>query len=102
MAERRAYCVADGFTQILNASLNSSHGSPTANAVIECIEFTKDIGDSVSIDLGYEDDHGVVFRGFIKNIERATPEDKYIVTCYDNSIRLLDFFIASCLLRITE
>ena len=95
MAERRIYCAADGFTQILTATVNSSHGSPTTNAIIECVEFTKDIGDPVSLDMGYEDDHGIIFSGYVKNIERATPEDKYIITCYDTSIRLSDFFIAS-------
>jgi hypothetical protein len=85
MAERRVYYSIDGFTQVINATVNSSHGSPTTNAVIECIEFTKDIGDPVTIDLGYEDDHGIVFKGF----------NKYIVTCYDTSIRLSDFFIVS-------
>jgi len=95
MAERRIYCVADGFNQILSVNISSSHGSPMTNATIECIEFTKDIGDVVTIDIGYEDDHGIAFSGFVKNVERATPEDKYIVTCYDNAVRLSDFFIAS-------
>jgi len=95
MAERRVYCSIDGFENILGVSISSSHGSPMTNAMIECETFTKDIGDPVSIDLGFVDDHGGIFNGFIKNIERITPEDKYAVTCYDNSVRLTDYFIAS-------
>jgi hypothetical protein len=89
------YFVADGLTNILNITVNTSHSSPMANAVIECVELTKDIGDPLSIDMGYPTDHGMVFDGYIKQIEHVVPDNKYIVTCYDNAVRLSDYFIAS-------
>ncbi len=89
------YASITGCTQsnILNITVNESHGSATANAMFEVIDTTLDIGDYVEIDLGYTTDHGVVFAGYVKQIEHKIQENTYSITANDLLIRASDYFI---------
>ena len=89
------YASITGCTQsnILSITVNESHGSATANAVFEVIDTTLDIGDYVEINLGYTTDHGVVFAGYVKQIEHKIQENTYSITANDILIRASDYFI---------
>jgi hypothetical protein len=95
MAVKRLFCEADGLNTIYSCTVNQSHSSPTANAIIECDSVDKDLGDEVVIDLGYDDNHGVILTGYIKMIEHKVPDGRYTVTIFDKTVRLSDYFIAS-------
>jgi hypothetical protein len=90
----RLYASISGFTGIQSISLNQSHGSATDTAIITCGGLSKDIGDSISIDLGYTTDHAVLFTGYIKSIERSIPNNTYNVTANDMMIRAIDYYVA--------
>jgi hypothetical protein len=62
---------------------------------VECISTTKSIGDSITIDMGYTDEHGEVFTGYIKSIDKKTPDGTFSITAHDTLVRAVDFFIAS-------
>lgn len=82
-------------SDIFSININESHSSSTTIANFNCYNTSLDIGDHISIDMGYEDDHGEVFTGYVKIIERKVPDNIYTVTAYDDMIRAIDFFVAS-------
>lgn len=82
-------------TGILRVTVQDSHASSTAQAVVECNASTLDIGDSITIVLGYTGDTGTVFTGYVKMIERKAPDGQYVITCQDAMTRAIDYFIAS-------
>lgn len=87
------YGTATNVTGLLSVNVNESHSATNTTATIECRGFSGTIGNSITIDLGYSSDHGVVFKGYVKSIERNVPEDTYMLTCSDYLIRAVDFFI---------
>jgi hypothetical protein len=92
---KKLYGTATGCTGLLNMTVQQSHGSSTATGIIKCHTTTRDIGDSVVIDLGYDTDHDTMFTGRVKMIQRDIPEDVYTLTCQDELIKAMDYFIVS-------
>lgn len=84
-----------GCSNILSVNINESHASSTAIATFSCINTNLDIGDEISVYLGYVGDYSTVFSGYVKLIERKVPDNIYTITAYDKMIRALDYFIAS-------
>lgn len=90
---RQLYCDIDGITRPLNVSISNAHGNATSLATIQCDSRTKDIGDRITIDLGFTDDHGKVFDGYIKTMARNVPEDTYTITAQDKIAQAVDYFV---------
>lgn len=82
-------------SNIISITYSDSHIAPTSTAVITAESTTLDIGDSVSVTLGYEGDTFLALTGFVKNIEHKEPERDYTITCSNVLARAIDFFIAS-------
>lgn len=80
---------------IFNVNVVSSHNSPISMATIECKSTSLEIGDSITIDMGYTDSHGTIFTGYVKQIVRQVQSDTYGISAYDVMVRSQDFFIAS-------
>ena len=89
------YADVTGVTNPINITVSESHNSATSTAVIECISHSLNIGDTITVDLGYTTNHGEVFSGYVKEIDRAVPSNTYIIVAHDVMIRAVDFFIAS-------
>src|SRR3990167_5475319 len=71
-------------------------GQPVVQADIVCTGLTAQIGDSCTIDLGEDADHGVVMTGgIVKKITQKRPGSDFDVTVYDILTRAVDHFIAS-------
>lgn len=77
----------------LSISVSSSHNSSTASAQIIAPSKSVNIGDNITIDLGYVGDYNRVFKGYVKNIVRQVPEDLYTIIAKDDLVRAIDFFI---------
>lgn len=86
------YASIPGFSNIHAITVSTQHQQSVATATIQCLSTTKDIGDEVNIDMGYEDDHGHIFKGYVKQIERMTPNGDYQITCHDVMSRAVDYF----------
>lgn len=86
------YASIPGMSTLSAITVATQHQQSVSTATIQCQSLTKDIGDEVNIDLGYEGDHGHVFKGFVKQIERSTPDGTYQVTCHDVMSRAVDYF----------
>lgn len=82
-------------TNLLSITVSDSHTSPTSTAQITAVNTTLQIGDSVTIVLGYVGDTFTAFTGFVKEIELKEPEMFYTISCANVMIRAVDFFIAS-------
>jgi hypothetical protein len=86
------YASIPGISTITAVNVSSQHQQSVATATIQCQSTTKDIGDEINIDLGYVGDHGHIFKGYVKQIERSTPEGTYQITCHDVLSRAVDYF----------
>jgi len=89
------YCSVTGTPKIMSVGINSSHSSPTTSAIIATNATSLDIGDAVTINMGYSDNHELMFSGYVKQIERNVPDSLYTITAADKMIRGVDFFVAA-------
>lgn len=95
MTSRILYSSVTGISNPIDISVSDSHESTTATAVITCENHSLDIGDQILVYLGYVGDNGLVFRGYVKQIEQSIRDDVYTITAHDVLIRGVDYFIAS-------
>lgn len=95
MAETFLKATATGCSNLLSISINQAHNSPSTTAIITCTNTTLEVGDAVSISIGYTDNLQGIFEGYVKISERTVPEDIYTITCNDKLIKACDYFIAS-------
>ena len=95
MSNTVLYGTVTGCTHVESVTINTGHDSAVTIALIECENTTAKIGDEITINLGYTDDHAVVFVGYIKQIEKKAPSNTYSITAHDTMSRAIDYFIAS-------
>lgn len=89
------YCTATGTTNILSASITQGHDNASASAMVECVSHTLTIGDAISIDMGTDSSHQVVFTGYVKGIEHGVAPNTWVINANDAMVRAIDYFIAS-------
>ena len=80
---------------IQSVSINESHSSPVTIATIECVDENTNIGEEVTIYLGYTNYYKQIFRGYIKQKEYKIPNNVYSLTLQDYMCRAVDYFIAA-------
>jgi hypothetical protein len=95
MPAKVLFYTATNCLKIRSITITNSHDTSTAIATIDCITTTLTLGDQVEVDMGYTDNHQVIFRGYVKQIDHRAPENVYTITCSDVMTRAMDFFIAS-------
>jgi hypothetical protein len=91
----KLYASVTNTTDVTSVTVSESHNSPSASLVINAINTTLDIGNAISVDLGYADNHEHIFSGWVKQIEKQVPDNTYVITCNDEMIKAVDYFIAS-------
>src|SRR5512139_1697549 len=84
-----------GCSNITSISIQDSHTAPTATALILAETCSLDIGDSITVVMGYVGDTFTAFTGFVKEIEVKEPEKYYTITAANVMIRAVDYFIAA-------
>lgn len=92
---RDLYKSVTNTTRPLSINITTGHSSATAVAQIEAESTSLSIGDSVSINMGFTDNHSLLFSGYVKSVERKIPEGTYTIVANDEMIRAIDYFIAS-------
>src|SRR3990170_7336428 len=90
---KELYCTATNISDIISVIVSTSHNASTATAQIITRNKTVNIGDNITIDMGYVGDFEKVFKGYVKNITRNVPNDIYTIVAKDDLVRALDFFI---------
>jgi hypothetical protein len=89
------YCSITKTDNVQSVNISNSHSNSCAQAVFTTNDTSLDIGDSVTIDLGYVDHHSQLFKGYVKQKERKIPDGSYTISCYDKMIRAVDYFMVS-------
>lgn len=95
MNSKRLYCSIPGISSIESVNITENHSSSSTIATITAESISIDIGDQITIDMGYTNNHAQVFQGYVKNITRKVPKDTYEIIAYDELIRASDYFIVS-------
>lgn len=95
MAVRNLYASISGVTGVINIDLIEGFKSFSRTCNIECDSTTLALGDSISVDMGYADDHDVVFTGVVKKINKSRPNNTTKITCFDELIKTSDYFMVS-------
>jgi len=86
---------ATSTSNIQSINVVGSHGMQNSTATIEATTTSLNLGDSVTINLGYSDSHSIVFTGLVKGIQKSESPVQYTITAIDTLIRAMDFFIVS-------
>ena len=89
------YASVTGCSDFESIVVSDSHSAPTSTATITCLSSSLDVGDHVTVDLGYTGSHDRVFSGYVKNVQRSQQPTKYEISCSNAMVRALDFFIVS-------
>lgn len=82
-------------TGLISITVSDSHNAPTSTALITAVNTTLDVGDSVTVVLGYQGDTFTALTGYVKELEVKEPEKVYNISCANVLIRAVDYFIAS-------
>lgn len=91
----KLYASVTGITNPISIVMNENHGASTSTLIVECLTHTLNIGDTITADIGYTDNHSVLFTGYVKQLERKIPSNIYTITANDIMIRAIDYFIVS-------
>lgn len=86
---------ATNCSQITSMTVSESHNTPSASLIINTKNTSLEMGNAISATLGYDGNSPSIFSGWIKQIELSIPDDTYVITCNDEMIKAMDFFIAS-------
>lgn len=89
------YATCTNTSNILSVSFADSHVAATSTATVTAISTSLDIGDSVTVYIGYVGNNFKCITGYVKNVELSEPEKKYTINIANTLIRAVDFFIAS-------
>lgn len=80
----------------LSISVATNHASSTGTATIDGVTMLGlDLGDKVTIDLGYEGNNSRVFTGYVKQWDFSESTNSYTITLNDPMIRAIDYYIVS-------
>jgi hypothetical protein len=89
------YCTCTDTTNIINCTINENHSATSATATVIAESSSLAIGNYITISMGYTDGiGGVIFRGYVKQIERQTPDSTITITANDILVRAVEYFIA--------
>ncbi|MFA9409078.1 MAG: hypothetical protein ACERKJ_09620 [Candidatus Dadabacteria bacterium] len=75
-------------------NVGEAYNSPVSTAILEVTDTTLDLGDAITISLGFGSPTKV-FQGYVVNIERSIPSHLIQVTCEDVLTKATNYFIAS-------
>ena len=89
------YADVTNSSNILTVQLADSHSAQVSNAIITAESTGLDVGDSITVDIGYSGDHDVLFTGYVKSVERKEPTRLYTISASNVLVRAMDYFIVS-------
>jgi hypothetical protein len=92
---KKLYAAVTGVEGIISISINESHSSPVTVATVTCADENLQIGDLVTINLGYVENYTQIFKGYVKQKEVKLPESIYTITLHDYMSRAVDYFVAA-------
>lgn len=82
-------------SNIISARYSNAHNDASAMVMVKAESTSLTLGDTLTLDIGYNTDHNQIFTGYVKDITHSTSPTVYDITAYDSMIRANDYFIAS-------
>ena len=98
MAEvKTLYCDVTGTDGMISASIDDDYSQPCRSAVVECLSTSLSLGDEVTVDMGYTDEHEELFVGYVveKAVKRTGGGVSWSMRLRDKLWRAMAYFIAS-------
>src|SRR5262245_26017643 len=95
MTTKNLYADVTNCTGIQSIQTEAGYSTVTATATVECTSTSLSLGDAINIDIGYTTSHSQLFVGFVKKIEKTTPDGLIKITAQDVLIRAVDYFLVS-------
>ena len=89
------YMSVTGCTGIESVVAGGDYSGPCQTATVVCTGTSLEVGDLVSVDIGFSDDHAVIVYGYVKEINPTRPPGEYRIVIYDVLILAEDFLIVS-------
>jgi hypothetical protein len=89
------YASVTGISGINTVNINTSYSNSSGVAVVTCDICTLKLNDMVTIDVGYSDNHQVLFSGRVKDINRSRSDMLITVTIKDKLIDAADYFMVA-------
>lgn len=95
MGYRHLYSSINGVDDEHTVNISESHEGSVSIASVTAKTIDLTVGDSIDINLGFDDEHLHVFSGFVKRREKANPDGWITITANDDLVRAIDFFIVA-------
>lgn len=92
---KKLYSSVSGVNNAESIDISTNHSASFSTAVIKAESTSKSVGDSISIDLGYESSYGTVFTGYVKETVKDVPDNSVTITAHDEMVRAVDYFVCS-------
>lgn len=92
---KELYASIPGISNIESVDVSSSHVAQLTTATITCLDISLDIGSEIEVSMGYTDDYGVAFTGYVKMIDETESPHQFVVSASDVLARASDYFIVS-------
>ena len=89
------YATVTSTSSIKQIRFSEAHNDSAPMINIDASTTTLDIGDSVTVYIGYVGDNSKVFTGYVKSITYNTPPTIKKITAYGEMIRAVDYYIAA-------
>lgn len=95
MSKKKLYATATDTSDIRAITVSHNHSSAFSQAIINAKTTGLSIGDSVTVNMGYEGDYGKIFTGYVKETNKTYPEGLWSITAHDVMVRAVDYFVVS-------
>ena len=93
---RDLYMAATGCSNIISiTSAGGDFHGPCQTALIDCESTTLEVGDRVTVDIGFSDDHAVLLTGYCKEVNPTVPDGTYRIRVYDDLILAQDYLVVA-------
>jgi len=96
MVKEPSYSITGiGSGDLESVMVSEAYNAASAGCVITAYDTTLDLGDSVTVQLGYGGSNTKVFTGYVQAVEWSVPKHVITVTCEDVLTKAVNYFIAS-------
>ncbi len=95
MTIEHVYVSIPNTTGIEQVNISESYGQTSAVATVTCTNTSLVLNSPITIDMGYDDNHAMIFSGRVKSVTRERAEGLYKLTCRDTLVDAADMFMVS-------
>jgi len=88
-------CTITNTSDVTSLTVSEAHNNSSTSLIINAKTTSLNMGSSIDAALGYVGNNPAIFAGWVKQIEKKVPDDTYVITCNDEMVKAVDFFIAS-------